>query len=63
MNPLSPSQWAVFCTGKIVHVVMRFIIPYFFMPFGKMVSWTPLSLSLSTFTDSFTCIGLDEYYL
>ena len=46
MNPLSPSQWAVFCTGKIIHVVMRFIIPYYFMSFGKLVS---RSLSLSLF--------------
>ena len=69
MNPLSPSQWAVFCTGKIVHVVMRFIIPYYFMTFGRMVRGSPsppplslsLSLSLFLFLNTLKCYFFYRY--
>ncbi|XP_064402408.1 uncharacterized protein LOC135348159 [Halichondria panicea] len=37
MNPLSVSQWTTFGVGKAVHVAMRFIIPCFYMTFGKLV--------------------------
>ncbi len=38
INPLSPSQWTIFCVGKAVHVAMRVIIPCFYMTFGKLES-------------------------
>ena len=47
MNPLSLSQWVVFCFGKVFHMAMRLILPYFFMPFGKLVNHC-LAITLST---------------
>ncbi|XP_064402409.1 uncharacterized protein LOC135348160 [Halichondria panicea] len=37
LNPLSVSQWTTFGVGKAVHFTMRFIIPCFYMTFGKLV--------------------------
>ena len=38
MNPLTTTQWAMFWTGKIVHCLFKYVVPYFYVPFWHLVS-------------------------
>ena len=37
VNDPSTSQWIMFVAGKVTHCIMRFYIPYQFMPLSTLV--------------------------
>ena len=37
VNDPSPSQWTMFLTSKLTHCILRFYIPYHFMPLSTLV--------------------------